>query len=65
MKQKNEIQTVLISEGYYLKNEKTDLCLLKSRTQVDDMAQWLRALAALSEVLSSIPFNSQQPHGGS
>ena len=27
-----------------------------------EMAQWLRALAALSKVLSSIP---QQPHGGS
>jgi hypothetical protein len=31
----------------------------------DEMAQQLSTPAALPEVLSSIPFNCQQPHGGS
>ena len=45
------------------------LLLKNTVTWAGEMAQRLRALTALPEVLSSIPsspeFKSQQPHGGS
>ena len=43
--------------------EVTPKCSIKKSTEgAGDMAQWLRALAALPEVLSSIPSNYMVAH---
>ena len=45
-----------------LRQRQMDLCELKVRSWAGEMAQWLRALPALPEVLSSIPSDHMVAH---
>ena len=51
----------LPGKGWLLKS-KTKLDKIKIKIRAGEMAQWLRALAALPKVLSSIPRNHMVAH---